>query len=72
MALAVYVDNVLFFGPDTKEMRQVVNKLKFQGFELKIEKEANKMVYDFLGIHIERTVGEDGIDTVKMISIWFN
>ena len=47
-------------------MKQVINKLKFQEFELKIEKEINKMVCDFLGIHIEKIVNENRIDTVKM------
>ena len=38
MALAVYIDNVLFFGPDTKIMKKVISELKLQGFELKIGK----------------------------------
>ena len=53
MALAVYVDDVLFFGPDEKEMKKVVSDLKLQGFELKVEKDAKTMSFDFLGIHID-------------------
>ena len=55
MAIAVYVDDVLFFGPDGEEMKKVVTDLKLDGFKLKIEKEINVTSFDFLGIHIERT-----------------
>ncbi len=47
MALAVYVDDVLFFGPDPLEMKKVVADLKLQGFDLKIEKTETDMEYDF-------------------------
>ena len=35
-------------------MKKVITELKLQGFELKIEKEINKIFYDFLSIHIKR------------------
>jgi hypothetical protein len=52
MAIAVYVDDVLFFGPDADEMEAVINELQSGGFELKREKDHEDTAYSFLGINI--------------------
>ena len=61
MAIATYVDDVLFFGPDEDEMEKVITELQSDGFQLKREKNSDDTVYNFLGIHIE----VDN-DTIKM------
>ena len=66
MALAVYVDDVLLFGPCAKEMSKVIKDLQLDGFDLKIEKEANDNSYDFLGVHIEKFKDKQGIEFIKM------
>ena len=66
MSIVVYVDDVLFFGPDGDEMRKVVSDLKLDGLELKIEKETNVASFDFLGIHIEQQKNKNQIDKIKM------
>ena len=38
MAIAVYVDDVLFFGPSESDMETVITELQADGFELKREK----------------------------------
>ena len=55
MALVVYVDDVLLFGPDEKEMQKVLEDLKLDGFELKLEKDGAQQSYDFLGINVTET-----------------
>ena len=55
MALVVYVDDVLFFGPSELEMAKVIEELKADGFELKLEKTGEQSTYDFLGINIVQT-----------------
>ena len=47
IALAVYVDDVLLFGPDSEEMKKVIKELQLQGFELKIEKDAEEKSFNF-------------------------
>ena len=64
MALAVYVNDVLLFGPDDKEMDKVIDELQTDGFQLKREKNSSDNVYDFLGIHVEQ---ED--DVIKMTQL---
>ena len=61
MAIAVYVDDVLFFGPDEEMMEKVIEELQTDGFELKREKEGEDDVYNFLGINIQAEGG-----TIKM------
>ena len=68
MAIAVYVDDVLFFGPDAAEMKKVVADLKLAGFELKIEKATEQASFDFLGIHIDRVI-QDGVPVIKMTQL---
>ena len=41
MAIAVCVDDVLFFGPDETEMKKVIDELQANGHELKLEKEGS-------------------------------
>ena len=57
MAIAVYVDDVLFFGPDESEMKKVIADLQADGYELKLEKEGSNDTYDFLGINLVETNG---------------
>ena len=52
MAIAVYVDDVLFFGPSEKDMEAVITELQDGGFELKHEKGGDDSAYSFLGINI--------------------
>jgi len=52
MAIAVYVDDVLFFGPDEAEMEKVINELQDDNFQLKREKDGDDPVYNFLGLQI--------------------
>ena len=52
MAIAVYVDDVLFFGPNANDMESVINELQTDGFELKREKGHEDTAYSFLGISI--------------------
>ena len=66
MALAVYVDDVLLFGPCAKDMSDVIQDLQLDGFELKIEKKATDTAYDFLGVHIEKFKDKNGIELIKM------
>ena len=57
MAVAVYVDDVLFFGPDKEMMEKVIEELQTDCFELKREKEGEDDVYNFLGINIQAEGG---------------
>ena len=57
MAIAVYVDDVLFFGPQEAEMEKVINELQADGFELKREKDGDDTAYNFLGINISEHNG---------------
>jgi Reverse transcriptase (RNA-dependent DNA polymerase) len=66
MAIVVYVDDVLFYGPDELEMERVIEELQEGGFELKREKSGNDSVYNFLGINITESSG-----LIKM-STWIN
>ena len=66
MALAIYVDDVLFFGPSAEAMDPVIKELQLEGFELKIEKDAQDKTYDFLGVHIEKFKSADGQEYIKM------
>ncbi len=59
MALVVYVDDVLLFGPDENEMQKVLEDLREGGYELKLEKSGEQSVYDFLGINITQTTEGD-------------
>jgi Reverse transcriptase (RNA-dependent DNA polymerase) len=52
MAIAVYVDDVLFFGPCKAEMEKVITELQTSGFNLKQEKICDDTAYNFLGINI--------------------
>ena len=52
MALIIYVNNFLFFGPDEQEMEKVIDKLQQDDFELKREKGGDDTAYNFLGISI--------------------
>ena len=58
MAIAVCVDDVLFFGPDETEMKKVIDELQANGCELKLEKEGSSDTCDFLGIKL---VEKDGV-----------
>ena len=66
MALAVYVDDVLLFGPSAQEMLTVIQELQVDGFDLKIEKTATDQAYDFLGVRIEQFTDKDGVPFNKM------
>ena len=63
MALAVYVDDVLLFGPDEEEMNKVLEELKLAGFDLKIEKKGVDRTYDFLGINVTQEKKEKESDS---------
>jgi hypothetical protein len=52
MVIAVYVDDVLFFGPSEAEMEKVITELQSKGYELKREKNGDETAYNFLGINI--------------------
>ena len=58
MAIAVYVDDVLFFGPDGDAMEKVIDALQTDGFELKREKGTEDTAYSFLGISITEGEGQ--------------
>ena len=58
MAIAVYVDDVLFFGPNEDEMEKVIDELQTDGFELKREKNGDDTAFSFLGIELEEKNGE--------------
>jgi hypothetical protein len=45
MAIAVYVDSVLFFSPNESNMEVVITELQDDGFELKCEKGGNDTMY---------------------------
>ena len=53
MAIAVYVDDLLFFGPDEGKMEELIENFQTDGFELKREKGGDDPAYDFLGIHVQ-------------------
>ena len=53
MTIAVYVDDVLFYGPDESKMEEVITNLQSKGFQLKREKAGDDSAYDFLGISIQ-------------------
>ena len=57
MAIAVNVDDVLFFGPDATKMEDVINELQADDFELKREKQEDDSAYSFLGISITEQDG---------------
>ena len=69
MALAVYVDDVLLFGPDGKEMDKVLAELQLDGLELKTEKDEKDTSYDFLGINVANTKNDDGQDVVRLTQL---
>ena len=69
MALAVYVDAILLFGPDEKEMNKVLEELKLDGFNLKIEKKGVDKTYDFLGINVTQENKEENIIEVKLTQL---
>jgi hypothetical protein len=48
MAIVVYVDDVLFFGPNADDMETVIQELQSNGFELKREKGHDDTAYSFL------------------------
>ena len=52
MAIVVYVDDVLFFCPDSEAMEDVINELQQDSFELMREKVGDDYAYNFLGINI--------------------
>ena len=58
IAIAVYVDDVLLFGPSEQEIEKVLQELQTDGFELKREKGGNDTVYNFLEINITESEGE--------------
>lgn len=55
MALVVYVDDVLFFGPSEDEVQKFIDELQADGFELKLKKSGEQSTYNFLGINIAQT-----------------
>ena len=57
IATAVYVDDVLFFGPDTDAIEKVITELQTCGFDLKQEKYAEETTYNFLGINLSEENG---------------
>jgi Reverse transcriptase (RNA-dependent DNA polymerase) len=61
MAIAVYVDDVLFFGPSEADMETIIDEIQSDGFELKQEKGGDDTAYNFLGISITEDSG-----TIKM------
>ena len=58
MAIAVYVDDLLFYGPDEEEMEKLVTALQTRGFKLKREKGGDDKAYDFLGISVHESETE--------------
>ena len=58
MAIAVYVDDLLFYGPDESKMEELIQNLQVDGFELKREKGGDDPAYDFLGIHVQELGNE--------------
>ena len=60
MALVVYADDVLLFGPDKTEMKKDLSELKLQGLELKVEKKGEDKTYDFLGISVSHENDKNG------------
>ena len=66
IALAVYVDDVLLFGPCSKIMSQVISDPQTNGFELKVEKAANDQSFDILGVHIDKIKDSNGTELIQM------
>ena len=69
MCLVVYVDDVLLFGPDEKEMDKVLSELKLEGFDLKVEKTGAQKAYDFLGIHITKETDAQNNNVIKFTQL---
>ena len=69
MCLVVYVDDVLLFGPDEKEMDKVLSELQLAGFDLKVEKTGTQKAYDFLGIHITEEIDTDDNKIIKLTQL---
>ena len=69
MCLVVYVDDVLLFGPDEKEMDKVLSELQLAGFDLKVEKTGAQKAYDFLGIHITEETDADDNKIIKLTQL---
>ena len=65
MVLVVYVDDVLLFGPSESDMKKVLDDLKLDGFELKLEKSGDQQTYDCLGINVSETIDAKGNRIVK-------
>ena len=61
MALAVYVDDVLLFGPSSEKMEKVIGELQSKGFELEVKKKANDKNFNFWGINIDKSVKEGSV-----------
>ena len=57
MAIAVYVNDVLFFGPDEAAMEAVISDLQSENFQLKCKKAGDDPVYIFLGLQISEHDG---------------
>ena len=69
MVLVVDVDDVWLFGPSESDMKKVLDKLKLDGFELKLEKSGGQQMYDFLGINVSETIDEKGNRIVKFTQL---
>jgi Reverse transcriptase (RNA-dependent DNA polymerase) len=54
MIMLSYVDDCLFFGPDQKEIDQVIQDIKGLGMSLTVE---NDTAYAFLGVDVEEIEG---------------
>ena len=67
--LVVYVDDVLLFGPDEKEMDKVLSELQLAGFDLKVEKTGAQKAHDFLGIHITEETDTDDNKIIKLTQL---
>ena len=71
MALVVYVDDVLLFGPDETNMEKVLKELQSADFDLKLEKPVAESTNVFLGINVnESTVNSKR--EVKLAQHGFN
>ena len=69
MCLVVYIDDVLLFGPDEKEMDKGLSKLHLEGFDLKVEEDRNIKTYDFLGIHITKETDANDNKIIKLTQL---
>lgn len=66
ITLVTYVDDVLFFGPDSSSIDQTINDLEQHGFKLTREDTESLDVYSFLGVQVNKGIDANGSSFIRL------